>query len=190
LPFTNLDPKTPAAQAAGALVQVDVLKAGGGMGFPSADFAPAGNIGGFLKRSIRESGLRGLPAFTGCDILGVLMARRGNQGTEALRCSFCRKSQDSVLKLISSPVDGPMRPYICDECVAVCASILEDDREPSDAHLSAARADHPLTPQLMAAIERWIRQEMSGADSVQELAAVRALAIAIVGLEPMDSPPK
>jgi len=44
-----------------------------------------------------------------------------------LRCSFCHKSQDNVAKLISSPSDYP-RAYICDECVAVCNSILEDDR--------------------------------------------------------------
>jgi len=46
---------------------------------------------------------------------------------EMLRCSFCHKSQDNVAKLISSPSDYP-RAYICDECVAVCNSILEDDR--------------------------------------------------------------
>ena len=46
---------------------------------------------------------------------------------EILRCSFCHKSQDAVAKLISSPSDYP-RAYICDECVAVCNSILEDDR--------------------------------------------------------------
>jgi len=44
-----------------------------------------------------------------------------------LRCSFCHKSQDAVAKLISSPSDYP-RAYICDECVDVCNSILEDDR--------------------------------------------------------------
>jgi len=44
-----------------------------------------------------------------------------------LRCSFCHKTQDAVAKLISSPSDYP-RAYICDECVAVCNSILEDDR--------------------------------------------------------------
>src|SRR5947207_361208 len=44
-----------------------------------------------------------------------------------LRCSFCHKSQDAVAKLISSPSDYP-RAYICDECVAGCNSILEDDR--------------------------------------------------------------
>jgi ATP-dependent Clp protease ATP-binding subunit ClpX len=42
-----------------------------------------------------------------------------------LRCSFCHKSQDAVAKLISSPSDYP-RAYICDECVAVCCSILDD----------------------------------------------------------------
>ncbi|MGE5112303.1 MAG: ATP-dependent Clp protease ATP-binding subunit ClpX [Acidobacteriaceae bacterium] len=58
---------------------------------------------------------------------------------EVLRCSFCHKSQDAVAKLISSPSDYP-RAYICDECVAVCNSILEDDRTetaagPSPTHL-------------------------------------------------------
>jgi len=53
---------------------------------------------------------------------------KNKTGTEdPLRCSFCHKSQDAVAKLISSPSDYP-RAYICDECVAVCNSILEDDR--------------------------------------------------------------
>ncbi len=53
---------------------------------------------------------------------------KNKTGTEEiLRCSFCHKSQDAVAKLISSPSDYP-RAYICDECVAVCNSILEDDR--------------------------------------------------------------
>ena len=56
--------------------------------------------------------------------------RSGNE--EILRCSFCHKSQDAVAKLISSPSDYP-RAYICDECVAVCNSILEDDRTASPA---------------------------------------------------------
>jgi ATP-dependent Clp protease ATP-binding subunit ClpX len=54
---------------------------------------------------------------------------------EALRCSFCHKSQDVVGKLISSPSDYP-RAYICDECIAVCNSILDDDKvdQPSVPH--------------------------------------------------------
>ena len=46
---------------------------------------------------------------------------------EALRCSFCQKSQDAVGKLISSP--GEPRAYICDECVGVCNAILEEDHD-------------------------------------------------------------
>lgn len=53
------------------------------------------------------------------------MKRSGSD--DALRCSFCHKSQDVVGKLISSPSDYP-RAYICDECIAVCNSILEDDK--------------------------------------------------------------
>ena len=45
---------------------------------------------------------------------------------ETLRCSFCQKAQDAVGKLISSPGEHP-RAYICDECVAVCNQILEED---------------------------------------------------------------
>ena len=46
---------------------------------------------------------------------------------ETLRCSFCHKTQDIVGKLISTPGEYP-KAYICDECVAVCNSILEDDK--------------------------------------------------------------
>ena len=64
-----------------------------------------------------------------------------SRGTdESLRCSFCHKSQDAVAKLISSPSDYP-RAYICDECVAVCNSILEDDR--TEAQPGAAPAHLP-----------------------------------------------
>ncbi len=59
-----------------------------------------------------------------------MKARSGSE--DVLRCSFCHKSQDAVAKLISSPSDYP-RAYICDECVAVCNSILEDDRTESPA---------------------------------------------------------
>ena len=59
------------------------------------------------------------------------LKRAGSDDT--LRCSFCHKSQDVVGKLISSPSDYP-RAYICDECIAVCNSILEDDKpEPTAA---------------------------------------------------------
>jgi hypothetical protein len=46
--------------------------------------------------------------------------------SDALVCSFCHRSGESVGKLISSP--GDPRAYICDDCIATCNAILEDDQ--------------------------------------------------------------
>lgn len=77
-----------------------------------------------------------------------------SRGTDdSLRCSFCHKSQDSVAKLISSPSDYP-RAYICDECVAVCNSILEDDR--SEAQPGAAPAHLPKPQEVRAFLDEYV----------------------------------
>lgn len=54
------------------------------------------------------------------------MAGKGTDGK--VRCSFCNKTQDQVRKLIA----GPAGVYICDECVDICADIIEEeyDEEP------------------------------------------------------------
>ncbi len=72
---------------------------------------------------------------------------------ELLRCSFCHKSQDAVAKLISSPSDYP-RAYICDECVAVCNSILEDDR--SETHAAAAPDHLPKPQEVKAFLDQYV----------------------------------
>jgi ATP-dependent Clp protease ATP-binding subunit ClpX len=70
-----------------------------------------------------------------------------------LRCSFCHKSQDAVAKLISSPSDYP-RAYICDECVAVCNSILEDDR--SEAQTAASPNHLPKPQEVKAFLDEYV----------------------------------
>ena len=42
----------------------------------------------------------------------------------AVRCSFCGKHQDQVRRLIAGP-----GAYICNECVQLCMSILEDEHD-------------------------------------------------------------
>ena len=77
-----------------------------------------------------------------------------SRGTdESLRCSFCHKSQDAVAKLISSPSDYP-RAYICDECVAVCNSILEDDR--TEVTPGAAPAHLPKPQEVKAFLDEYV----------------------------------
>jgi len=39
------------------------------------------------------------------------------------RCSFCGKLQEQVKKLIA----GPRGVYICDECVALCREIIDEE---------------------------------------------------------------
>jgi ATP-dependent protease Clp ATPase subunit len=105
--------------------------------------------------------------------------KRADTQPSGLCCSFCRKSQDSVSKLISSPSDYP-RAYICDECIAVCASILEDGRDPLPA-VSGTPVNvdekHPLLVPLLSAIEHWIRHESLGVDAAHELGEVRKIAV-------------
>ena len=72
---------------------------------------------------------------------------------ETLRCSFCHKSQDAVAKLISSPSDYP-RAYICDECVAVCNSILEDDR--TETHAAAAPNHLPKPQEVKVFLDEYV----------------------------------
>jgi len=84
---------------------------------------------------------------------------------EVLRCSFCHKSQDAVAKLISSPSDYP-RAYICDECVAVCNSILEDDRSAQPVAGSLAQLPKPQE------IKKFLDDYVIGQDRVKKKLAV------------------
>ncbi len=80
-----------------------------------------------------------------------MRTRTGSE--EVLRCSFCHKSQDAVAKLISSPTDYP-RAYICDECVAVCNSILEDDR--TEAQPGATPNQLPKPAEVKAFLDEYV----------------------------------
>src|SRR5271155_1976530 len=83
---------------------------------------------------------------------------------DSLRCSFFAKSQDVVVKLISSPSDYP-RAYICDECIAVCNSILEVDR-----HEQPYGTPHTLPKPLE--LKEYLDQYVIGQDGTKKKLAV------------------
>ena len=67
-----------------------------------------------------------------------------------LKCSFCGKPQSRVRKLIAGP-----GVYICDECIGVCTSILDDELDfaPEEREAEAAgRPEHLPTPQELKAV--------------------------------------
>ena len=90
------------------------------------------------------------------------MKRAGSD--DSLRCSFCHKSQDVVGKLISSPSDYP-RAYICDECIAVCNSIIEDDRQ-EQSYGTPGKLPRPLE------LKEYLDQYVIGQDPTKKKLAV------------------
>ncbi|HEX4748072.1 MAG TPA: ATP-dependent Clp protease ATP-binding subunit ClpX [Bryobacteraceae bacterium] len=90
------------------------------------------------------------------------MKRAGSD--DSLRCSFCHKSQDVVGKLISSPSDYP-RAYICDECIAVCNSIIEDDRH-EQSYGAPGKLPRPLE------LKEYLDQYVIGQESTKKKLAV------------------
>lgn len=83
------------------------------------------------------------------------------------RCSFCRKHQDQVGRLVSSP-DKDRRAYICNECIGACNSIFENRDDPF--------TGNPLADQFFSIAEAWITLEDSGQDASSQLAELRKLA--------------
>ena len=66
-----------------------------------------------------------------------------------LRCSFCRKTEEQISKLVAGPrlIVGP-RLYICNECVALANSIMQGNASPTPA---------PPRSLLQQAKEHWRR---------------------------------
>ena len=54
-----------------------------------------------------------------------------------IRCSFCGKTQEQVARLIS----GPNGAFICDECIDICAEILEEEAVENGGGKAEAKED-------------------------------------------------
>ena len=50
-----------------------------------------------------------------------------NDERKSIRCSFCGKHQEQVSRIIAGP-----GAYICNECVHLCMSILDDTYDPEE----------------------------------------------------------
>lgn len=103
---------------------------------------------------------------------------------DTARCSFCRKAEGAVERLIPSPSDLNVR--ICDECLAVCNSILSD-MDPSPGlpshpdHSGLCRLCDPRTPDLLNTIEQWVIAESQHRHSLVYLARACRMALSMMG---------
>ena len=73
------------------------------------------------------------------------MVRRSE---EVLRCSFCRKSQNEVRKLIAGPT-----VYICNECIDICNEIISDDEQQETV---GSRPPLPKPPEIKAFLDEYV----------------------------------
>lgn len=86
------------------------------------------------------------------------MARKDSK--VVLHCSFCKKSQHEVKKLVAGP-----NVYVCNECIKLCNKILEEDRQ---AKVHEEAIDLP-TPH---AIKDFLDQYVIAQDDAKKVLAV------------------
>ena len=83
-----------------------------------------------------------------------------------IRCSFCGKTQGQVKRILS----GPNNAYICNECVALCSTLLQEDMYDTTEQLPE-KPEHLPTP-------KQIKEYMDGYIIGQEKAKI-ALSVAV-----------
>lgn len=90
----------------------------------------------------------------------------GKNIDEKLRCSFCNKTQGQVRKLIA----GPNGAYICDECVAICGEILDEEFLNDDDSEAAAGLDINLLKPKQ--IKEFLDEYVIGQDEAKKVLSV------------------
>ena len=69
-----------------------------------------------------------------------------------VRCSFCGRTQDEVKRLIAGP-----NAYICNECVAICADLIEDENEgEAAAEKFSLEGGLPTPAEMKAALDQYV----------------------------------
>src|SRR5688572_25390231 len=74
------------------------------------------------------------------------MSSSGGRGRHVERCTFCEKRRHHVASLIA----GPPGVYICNECIEICNSILQEEQRRSPEGPLATRARTGLRPETLA----------------------------------------
>lgn len=88
-----------------------------------------------------------------------------NRTDDRVRCSFCGKTQDQVKKLIA----GSNNVYICDECIDLCAEILEEEFDEHEEHGPDLESINLLKPK---EIKAFLDDYVIGQDAVKKVLSV------------------
>ena len=75
-----------------------------------------------------------------------------NNDKKDVRCSFCGRTQEEVRRLIAGP-----NAYICNECVGICADLIEgEDEEDSSAERFSLEGELPTPVEMKAALDQYV----------------------------------
>lgn len=87
-----------------------------------------------------------------------------NRTDDRVRCSFCGKTQDQVRKLIA----GSNNVFICDECIDLCAEILEEELGDEDDDLELDGINLLKPKEIKAFLDEYV----IGQDAAKKVLAV------------------
>ena len=96
------------------------------------------------------------------------MAGRKDRNDEAICCSFCGKSQEYARKLIS----GPNGVYICDECIEICADILEDEFYGEEEEKAASAGEFHINLLKPMEIKNFLDENVIGQEEAKKVLSV------------------
>jgi len=87
-----------------------------------------------------------------------------NKNNQSVRCSFCGKAQEMVRRIVAGP-----NAYICDECIAICNNIIEDENYEDELGYEEIKSEDIPTP---AEIKSVLDEYVIGQEEAKKTLAV------------------
>ena len=84
--------------------------------------------------------------------------------TKSVKCSFCGKPQEMVKRIVAGP-----NAYICDECIAICNNIIEDENYDEETGYEDLKSEDIPTP---AEIKQILDEYVIGQDDAKKTLSV------------------
>ena len=84
--------------------------------------------------------------------------------TKSVKCSFCGKPQEMVKRIVAGP-----NAYICDECIAICNNIIEDENYDEETGYEDLKSEDIPTP---AEIKQILDEYVIGQDEAKKTLSV------------------